>query len=234
MNKKLVILIPAYNEEDDIENVIRRIPRSIEGIHTIDIVVINDGSTDNTLDVVRQSGVQHIVNFRTNKGLGKAFKAGLAYALKIDADIIVNIDADAQYLETDIDKILEPILKGQSSMIIGDRQLRTIAGYPSLKLLTQNIGNIFVKLFFHINSLDVTSGFRAFNREAAVILQKKLQNRYTYTIESLSVMAKLQIPVSFVPIHIRYPTRKTRLIKNKAYYGYNFLMTLLRCRLSKC
>lgn len=234
MNRKLVIIIPAYNEKDDIEHVIKRLPKSITSIDTIEVVVVNDGSTDNTLDIVSQSGIQHIISFDSNKGLGEAFKAGLAYALKINADIIVNIDADAQYLESDIEKILDPVIHGKASMAIGDRQLRTITGYPYLKLVTQDIGNKLVNSFFRINATDATSGFRAFNRETASMLQNKLKNKYTYTIESLGILAKHQLPVLFVPIEIRYPTRETRLVKSKLYYASNFFMTLLKCSLSKC
>jgi len=228
MQRKLIIQIPAYNEKDDIEKVIKQIPNSIDGINDIEIIVVNDGSTDNTLDMVKKAGVEHVVNFDINKGLGEAFKAGISYALKMKADIIVNIDADAQYCEDEIVNIIQPIVNGRASVVIGNRQLKTIKGYPIAKLAAQYIGSWLVEMCFHMRIPDATSGFRAFNRESAILLRDTLCNTYTYTIESLGILSKNDMTVVFVPVNIRYPTRETRLIRNKLYYTANFMSTLLK------
>ncbi len=229
MGKKLVVQIPAYNEKDDIGRVIRRIPRSIDGIDAIEVVVIDDGSTDNTLEVVKQAGVKHVIRFEQNRGLGEAFKAGMAYALDLGADIIVNMDADAQYCEADIAALVEPLLTGQADASIGDRRLSKIEQYPRYKLAAQSAGNRLAGKYFRMHVPDATSGFRAFSRRSARLLQETLKNRYTYTIESLGILSRSGLSIVFVPVSIRYPTRPTRLIKSRAYYVFNFISTVFRC-----
>lgn len=229
MTQKLVIQIPVYNEKENITEVISRIPTAIGGIKDVEIIVINDGSTDNTLEIVKKMGVKNIVNFNRNKGLGEAFRVGMSRALELDADIIVNIDGDAQYRESEIYNIVDPILKKTASVVIGDRQLRTVKGYPRYKLFSQYIANKLVSICFNIKTKDVTSGFRAFSREAAQILKDNLSNSYTYTLESVCVLSKRKVPVTYTPVNIRYPTRQSRLIRSKMYYTMNFIATHIRC-----
>lgn len=228
MNKKLAIQIPAFNEENTIADVIIAIPRSIAGIQDIEIIVINDGSTDNTRKIAQEAGAKHVINFPRHYGLAKAHKTGLAHALKIEADIIVNLDADFQYRPDEIPKIIKPILDGKADMVIGDRQLKRIKNYPLYKFLSQSIGNFLATIVLHNKIKDATSGFRAYTKEAAGILVKNLQNNYTATLESICILAKKKMQICFIPINIQYPTRKSRLITSKAYYAMNFLSTLFK------
>ena len=226
MSKKLFIQIPVFNEEVSIGEVLLGIPKTISGFDSTAVTVINDGSTDNTLDVVRGHGVEHIVNLAINKGLGAAFRKGLNYALANGADVIVNLDGDNQYSAQDITKIVTPILENRADVVVGNRQLRLVPGYPLYKLISQSIGNFLVYAVFHAKIDDATSGFRALNKDAARILAEKLTNDYTYTLESLCVLLRQKMRVMFIPVNIKYPTRQSRLIKSKTYYCFNFLSIL--------
>jgi glycosyltransferase involved in cell wall biosynthesis len=227
--RKLIVQIPAYNEESDIICVIRNIPHRIEEIEEIEIVVINDGSTDSTVELVEKQGIAKIINHDMHRGLGSAFRTGISYSLERHADIIVNLDADCQYDTGEIYTILRPIFEKKAGIVIGDRQLIKVKGYPLYKLISQFIANALVQIGFKIIAKDVTSGFRAFSKESAYVLQKTLKNNYTYTLESICVLARRRIPIIFVPINIRFPTRSSRLIRSKLYYVANFLMTFIRC-----
>jgi len=226
--KKLFIQVPAYNEEAAIQDVLGGMPKEIEGFATVAVVVINDGSTDNTVRIARRCGIEQVVDLSKNSGLGKAFRKGLEYALANGADVIVNVDADNQYNTQEIEKIIAPILKEGADLVIGDRGLESIPGYPLHKLISQSIGNYLVSGIFHCEVKDATSGFRAITRCAADILVNRLTNDYTYTLESLCVLLAQRMRVAFVPVNIRYPTRSSRLIKSKLYYCLNFLSILFR------
>jgi len=227
----IFIQIPVFNEANVITRVLNEIPQTMKGFDTLKILVINDGSTDNTVDIVRHKGQVHVLDFQENQGLGVAFRRGLAYGLAHGADVIVNTDGDNQYLAEQIEKIVAPILTSQADVVIGDRQLWTIAGYPRVKSVFQSLGNLFLSLLFIYPVRDATSGFRAFSKKAAELLAQRLENDYTYTIESLCLLLKEKMRVVFVPIDIRYPTRASRLIKNKVKYIYNFVTTALKIRL---
>lgn len=233
-NKKIVVIIPAYNEQDHILDVIKSVPSCIAGIKDIEVVIINDGSTDATLEIVKKAGIRHIINFNKNLGLGKVFRKGVSHALKIGAEIIVTIDADCQYSGDEIDKIARPILEQKAGMVVGNRRLLKIEFYPFYKLIAQLMANKLVEIAFDIRSkeIDVTSGFRAYSKDSAYILKETLKNNYTHTLESICILAKKKIPITFCPIKIRYPTRESRLIKSKVYYVVNFLATLIRCYLT--
>jgi len=233
MNKKVVVQIPAYNEHDVIVEAINDIPRSIFGTGDIEIVVINDGSTDPTLEVVAKTDVRHIVNLHRHHGLGKAYKSGLAYGLGIGADIIVNTDADLQYRGEDIEKLLEPILRDEADVVIGDRQLEKIEKYPRHKFITQRAGSLLVAALFRNEIKDVTSGFRAYTREAAEVLIENLRNPYTYTVESFCILSKKKMRICSVPVNIRFPTRASKLITNKADYVKDFFVTVFKCFFSR-
>jgi len=228
----LFIQIPAFNEEKVIAHVLNEIPRTMKGFDTIKILVINDGSTDKTVDIVRHKGVEHVLDFQKNRGLGVAFRSGLTYALAQGADVIVNTDGDNQYSSEQIERIVAPILSSQADVVIGNRQLSAIAGYPKYKLVSQHLGNLFLSLLFKYPVRDATSGFRAFSKKSAEFLTQRLENEYTYTIESLCLLLKNKMRVVFVPIDIRYPTRSSRLIKSKIKYIHNFVTTALKIRFS--
>ena len=235
MSKKVFIQIPAYNEEMSIADVLKELPRSIPGFDVvIEILVINDGSTDKTVDVVKhhERGV-HILNFAANQGLGVAFRAGLEFALSHGADVIINTDGDNQYSSEQIKDIAAPILSGRADVVIGNRRLLRVAKYPKHKLISQTLGNLFISMLFLFRVRDATSGFRAFSKEAAALLVSQLENKYTYTIESLCVLLKKKMQVVFVPISISYPTRTSRLIKSKIVYVKNFVTTALKIKVEK-
>jgi len=231
---KLIIQIPAWNEEDTIEAILRDIPTSIDGVDRITIVVIDDCSKDNTPKIARGFGIKNVISLSRHCGLGYVFRVGLENALRVDGDIIINTDADGAFFGEEITKIIRPILENKADVVIGDRQLVTLPGYPRWKLFLQYVGNTLISYLFHYKVNDVASGFRAFTRDCAEILVKELRNDYTYTLESLCVLMEKKKRICFVPIKIRYPTRASRLIKSKILYIMNFLSTLINKRLFYC
>lgn len=228
MNKRLAIQIPAYNEENLIEAAINDIPSKIKGIANIELIVINDGSSDKTMEKVKQSRVKHVINLEKHCGLGAAHRKGLGYSLSIGADIIVNYDADLQYRGGEIEGLVQPILEKRADAVIGDRQVRKIRGYPFWKFGTQTFWNKLITILFHAKIRDATSGFRAYSKETAELLLKYLQDDYTYSAESIYILAKKKMRIVFVPITIRPTPRKSRLITNKLYYTIRFAATLFK------
>lgn len=224
---KLVIQIPAYNEEAFLGPLIADIRANIpSGFSDVEIVVINDGSTDQTADVARQMNVQHIVDLGKHCGLGVAFKKGLEYSLKIGADIIVNTDADMQYRSDEIKRLVPPILEGKADIVVGDRRLTTVPRYPVYKLISQLIGSVLISGLNGRAIKDATSGFRAISKDTARLLIEHMTNPYTYTAESLCILLNARRRIAFVPIHIRESVRPSRLIKSKIYYVKNYLFTV--------
>jgi glycosyltransferase involved in cell wall biosynthesis len=230
MTRKLVIQIPTYNEEENIEDVLNGLPQSLKGVGSIETVLIDDGSTDRTVEKARNKGVEHIVRIFPNSGLGIAYRKGLEYCLSLGADIIVNTDGDDQYPGVCIQDIIDPILEGSADMVVGDRQLASIAGYPRYKLFFQTIGRWLVRLVYKGESLDVTSGLRAMSRECVLFLNKELNSKYTCSLESICLVLRRRMRIASVPIAINHPTlRSSRLIKNKACYVKNFLLIFFSC-----
>lgn len=229
---KLIVQIPAFNEEntilqaiDDVKSNLSPLPK---GINSFEIIVINDGSTDQTSAFVRNNSEANIIDLPNHQGISSAFKQGLIESIKLDGDIIVNYDADLQYYGKQINLLVEPILTNNAGMVIGDRQIAKIARYPRYKLISQILGNIFISTLFHTKILDATSGFRALPKETAKILVKLMQNKYTYTIESICLFLHSKKSIHFVPIEIRNTTRKSRLITSKIYYVLQFIKTVLK------
>src|SRR5829696_7566133 len=163
---KLIIQIPCFNEEDQLPGTLADLPREVPGIDEVEWLVVDDGSTDRTIEVARAHGVDHIVRLTNNKGLAAAFQAGLDACLKLGADVIVNTDADNQYHGGDIPKLVQPILAGQADMVIGDRKTDWIEHFSPLKKRLQKLGSAVVRRASGTNVPDTTSGFRAYNREA--------------------------------------------------------------------
>lgn len=225
---KLIVQIPAYNEGRLLEQAIKSVKSSIpvEPFSETEIVIIDDGSTDNTLEVARRMGVRHIIGFKQHRGLAAAFKKGLEYSLDIGADVIVNTDADLQYRSEEIKFLVRPVFDKGADMVIGDRQLTKIAGYPAYKRISQSIGNFIISSLYRADIKDATSGFRAIRQAAAKFLVSRMINKYTYTIESICLLLNADKRICFVPVHIRKPMRQSRLIKNKAYYVGNYLSTV--------
>ncbi len=223
---KLIIQLPCLNEEATLPNTIRALPRTIEGIDTIEYLVINDGSTDRTVEVARQSGVHHIISFTRNKGLAKAFEAGLEHCLKLGADLIVNTDADNQYNAGDICKLVTPIIRGEADMVIGDRQTNTINHFSWHKKKLQRVGTKLVRNLADLDINDAVSGFRAFSRETAMRIN--ILTDFSYTVETLIQLGHNKSKVISIPIRTNGETRKSRLFKGLTSFVRSQLSTLVR------
>jgi len=213
---KLIVQIPCLNEEATLPATIADIPRSIEGIDAIELLVIDDGSTDRTVEVARENGVEHIVRLTNNKGLAAGFQAGLDACLKLGADLVVNTDADNQYRGADIAKLVAPILAGQADMVVGDRRVAQIEHFSGPKKALQRIGSWVVRRLSGTEIADTTSGFRAYNREAALGLL--VVDSFTYTLESLIQAGKMLVAVDQVEIETNPQTRESRLFASTGSY----------------
>src|SRR4051795_8814706 len=188
---KLIIQIPCFNEEDQLSATLSDLPRELPGVDTIEWLISDDGSTDRTIEVARAEGVDHVVRLTNNKGLAAAFQAGLDASLKLGADIIVNTDADNQYYGGDIAKLVQPILRGDADMVVGDREVMSIEHFSPLKKALQQLGSWVVRRASQTTVPDTTSGFRAYNREAALAMQ--VVSNYTYTLETIIQAGKMLI-----------------------------------------
>ncbi len=213
---KLIIQIPCLNEETTLPATIADLPRRIEGVEQIELLVVDDGSTDRTIEVARESGVDHIIRLTNHKGLAAGFQAGLDACLKLGADIIVNTDADNQYRGADIPKLLAPILAGEADMVVGDRQVSQIEHFSGAKKALQQLGSWVVRRLSGTEIADTTSGFRAYNREAA--LQLLVVDEFTYTLESLIQAGKMLVAVDQVQIGVNAQTRESRLFDSTGSY----------------
>jgi glycosyltransferase involved in cell wall biosynthesis len=213
---KLIIQIPCFNEEATLPGTLADLPREIEGIDTVEWLVIDDGSTDRTVEVAREHGVHHIVRLTNNRGLAAAFQAGLDASLKLGADIVVNTDADNQYYGGDIPKLVAPILGGHADMVIGDRNTDQIEHFSPLKKRLQRLGSAVVRRASGTDVPDTTSGFRAYNREAG--LQMQVVSKFTYTLESIIQAGKMLVAVDHVPIRTNEKTRESRLFPSMWAY----------------
>jgi glycosyltransferase involved in cell wall biosynthesis len=213
---KLIIQIPCFNEQEQLPLTLRDLPREIDGFETVEWLIIDDGSTDGTIETARAHGVDHVVRLTNNKGLAAAFQAGLDAGLKLGADVIVNTDADNQYDGGDIPKLVAPIVAGEADMVIGDRQVGTNENFSPLKRALQRLGSWVVRQASSTNIPDTTSGFRAYNREAA--LQVQAVSKFTYTLETIIQAGKLLVAVDHVPIRTNAKTRESRLFPSMPAY----------------
>ena len=205
---KLIIQIPAFNEEDTLPDVLRELPRAIPGIDTIEILVIDDGSTDRTAEVAVAHGVQHIVRHTSNLGLAMAFQTGMDAALSLGSDIIVNTDAYNQYPGYQIPQLVAPLILHEADIVIGDRQTQTLEHFSRRKRALQRLGSWVVGRASGIKALDSVSGFRALTREAA--LRLFVTTEFSYTVEHVIQAGKRRLAVAHVPIRVN-PTRDSRL-----------------------
>jgi len=213
---KLIIQIPCYNEESILPQTFADLPRYIDGIDEIEYLIINDGSTDNTVNVARELGIHHIVSFKNNKGLARGFTAGLDACLRLGADVIVNTDADNQYNGVDIAKLVAPIIDEKADMVIGERPINDIDHFSSRKKKLQHFGSWVVRVASGTNVPDAPSGFRAYSREAA--LRINVINSYTYTLETVIQAGAHRMAIASVPIRTNPETRKSRLFKSMWAY----------------
>ena len=223
---KLIIQIPCLNEEATLPATIADLPREIPGIDAIELLVIDDGSTDRTVEVARECGVEHVVRLTNNKGLAAAFQAGLDACVKLGADVVVNTDADNQYRGADVAKLVAPIVAGEADIVVGDRRVSQIDHFSGSKKSLQRIGSWVVRRLSGTEITDATSGFRAYNREAA--LQLLVVDNFTYTLESLIQAGKMLVAVDEVPIDTNPKTRESRLFASTGAYVRRNAPAILR------
>lgn len=223
---KLIIQIPCYNEAETLDVTIRDLPRHIDGIDEIEYLVINDGSTDRTVERAKELGVHHIVSFVHNRGLAKGFMAGIDACLRLGADIIVNTDADNQYSGADIEKLVRPILDGKATMVIGNRRTDEIEHFSPLKKKLQKLGSSVVRKASGTDVVDTTSGFRSYSREAAMRLN--VLSDYTYTLETIISAGADKSKIMSVDINTNPELRKSRLFKSMWGYIKRSSATIIR------
>ena len=213
---RLIIQIPCYNEEDQLPVTLAALPRRVPGFDRVEWLIVDDGSTDRTLDVARELGVDHIIRLTNNKGLATAFQAGLDACLKLGADVIVNTDADNQYSADDIPALVAPVLSGEADMVVGDRNVMGVEHFSFTKKRLQRLGSWVLRRASDTTVPDATSGFRAYNREAALSLT--VVSKFTYTLESLIQAGKSFVAVTDVPVRTNDTTRESRLFGSMAAY----------------
>jgi len=223
---KLIIQIPCLNEEATLPQTIADLPRSVPGIDEVELLVIDDGSSDRTVAVARECGVDHIVRLTNNKGLAAGFQAGLDACLKLGADVVVNTDADNQYRGADVAKLVAPIVAGEADMVVGDRQVTDIEHFSGNKKRLQRLGSWVVRRVSGTDVTDATSGFRAYNREAA--LQLLVVDDFTYTLESLIQAGKMLVAVDEVEVGTNPKTRESRLFASSGAYVRRNAPAILR------
>ena len=223
---KLIIQIPCYNEEETIVTTLSCLPRELPGIDAIEWLIIDDGSTDHTVEEAVAHGVDHVVRLPSNQGLAKAFMAGLEASLSFGADIIVNTDADNQYNAKDIPKLVEPILKGEAEIVVGARPISDIEHFSLLKKFFQKLGSWVVRLASKTDVQDAPSGFRAISCQAAMRLS--VFTEYTYTLETIIQAGQNGMAVSSVPIRTNEDLRPSRLVKSIPDYIKQSIMTIIR------
>jgi glycosyltransferase involved in cell wall biosynthesis len=223
---KLVVQIPSSNEEEFLARTIADIPREIPGIDEVKVLVIDDGSRDDTSGVARRAGAERIIRFRRRQGLATAFKTGLDIALAMGADIIVNTDADNQYKGSDIPRLIDPILKGRANMVIGTRKITEIKDFSIMKKFLQRLGSAVMRVISQTQIPDATSGFRAYDRRAA--LQLNVISLFTYTLETIIQAGKKNFAIDHVPVEVNERVRKSRLFRSTPIYMKRSLATIMR------
>lgn len=223
---KLIIQIPCRNEAASLAQTVAELPRTLPGIDTVEVLVIDDGSTDDTAETASRLGVHHVVRLPSHRGLAEAFRTGLGESLRRGADVIVNTDGDNQYQAQDIRKLVEPVLAGEADMVVGARPIEQIAHFSRPKKWLQRLGSWVVRRVSQTEVADATSGFRAFSREAA--LRLNVFSSYTYTLETLIQAGLSNMRVASVPIRTNVPLRESRLIRSIPSYIQRSLLTMFR------
>src|SRR6476646_1007547 len=223
---KLIIQIPCLNEEETLPATIADLPRELPGIDSIELLVVDDGSSDRTVEVARECGVEHIVRLTNNKGLAAGFQAGLDACLKLGADVVVNTDADNQYVGADVSKLVAPIVAGEADMVVGDRQVSQIDHFSGSKKGLQRLGSWVVRRLSGTEVTDATSGFRAYNSEAALGLL--VVDNFTYTLESVIQAGKMLVAVDQVEVDTNPQTRESRLFGSTGSYVRRNGLSILR------
>jgi glycosyltransferase involved in cell wall biosynthesis len=223
---KLIIQIPCYNEAGTLAIALNALPREVEGFDIVEWLIINDGSTDDTVKVAKECGVDHIVNFKHNQGLAKGFMAGVKECLRQDADVIVNTDADNQYEASDIPKLVKPILEHKAEYVIGARPISQTMHFSLAKRILQKLGSWVVRKASDTDIPDAPSGFRAISRECA--MQLNVYNNYTYTLETIIQAGQKNMAITSVPVRTNEDLRPSRLFSSIPSYIKKSVVTIIR------
>ncbi len=223
---KLIIQIPCFNEESTLPHTLADLPRSVDGVDQVEWLIIDDGSTDRTAEVAKAYGVDHVVSFSSNRGLAEAFKAGLQSSLERGADVIVNTDADNQYRGDNIVKLVRPVIEEKADMVIGDRGIWQHNEFGFVKKCLQKLGSSFVSHLSQVKVPDVTSGFRAYSRDAAMKLN--ILSQYTYTHETILQAGLHNFKITSVPVQVNPKTRPSRLFRSIHSYLRQSAATIFR------
>ena len=222
---KLVIQIPCYNEENTLLTTLNDLPKKVKGVDEIEVLVINDGSTDKSAEIASSWGAK-VLDIKPNKGLANAFRCGLQESLKMNAEIVVNTDADNQYCAKDIEKLIQPIITGEADIVVGSRDILNIKEFSPLKKCLQKVGSTVLRMLSSTRVEDAPSGFRAFSREAA--LRLNIFDNYTYTMETLIQAGAKGMRVKSVSISVNSKLRESRLVKNIFDYVLKSMKTTIR------
>lgn len=223
---KIVIQVPCLNEAATLPLVLKTIPKKIVGVDEIVLLIIDDGSTDNTAMVAKKHGVHHIIRHTRNRGLGQSFHDGILYALNLGADIVVNTDGDNQYPQERIGDLVQPILNGKADIVIADRQTQKIAHFSPLKKMLQRVGSKVVNIAAGTNLPDATSGFRAYSRES--LLQLNTITRFSYCTETIIQAGNKRLSIASIPVITNPKTRESRLFKSTTGYVLKSAITIIR------
>ena len=223
---KLIVQIPCFNEAETLPLTLADLPRRIDGIDLIETQVVDDGSIDRTADVARAEGVTHIVSLKKNRGLANAFKLGVDNALRNGADIMVNTDADNQYVGADIVKLVGPILRGEADVVIGCRPISDHPEFSLLKKKLQIMGSALISRLAKTDVSDATSGFRAYNRDA--LLHLNIFSDFSYTLETIIQCGIHNLKIATVPVRVNPKTRDSRLFRNIPHYLWESLRSILK------
>jgi glycosyltransferase involved in cell wall biosynthesis len=223
---KLIIQIPCYNESRTLAIALAELPREVAGFDKVEWLIVNDGSTDDTVEVALRSGVDHVVSFKRNQGLARGYMAGLRACLEKGADVIVNTDADNQYCAADIPALTAPILEGRADIVIGARPIHTIQHFSPVKKALQKLGSSVVRIVSKTDVEDAPSGFRAVSRDAAMRLH--VFNDYTYTLETIIQAGRKNMVILSVPIRVNEDLRPSKLVKSIPSYIKKSILTMVR------
>lgn len=224
--KKLIIQVPCYNEEGTLAIALKALPREVPGIDKVEWLIINDGSSDRTIEVAKENGVDHVVDLGYHQGLARGFMAGLDACLRAGADVIVNTDADNQYNADDIQLLVAPILAGEAAIVVGARPITEIEHFSPLKKSLQVMGSWVVRVASNTDIADAPSGFRAMSRDAA--MQLNVFSQYTYTLETIIQAGQKNMAIVSVPIRTNGYLRPSRLMKSMSAYIQRSIFTIVR------